>query len=220
MAINPQKRQKQLAKKKAKRKTAAKKMVNTISNFLSSHSMIATAPIHECFVPSGLFASGIGTVFISRKMPNGDIVAGFFMLDAFCLGVKNAFFRELSPSEYQQFYSEIKQTEEPQPSSPACARKLIEDCVSYAKSIGMEAHPDYKEAKKIFGDINTEECSDEFVFGKDGKPFYFSGPYDTQEKIKKIVNKLTKTCGPDGFHYVMATDSDDYEGEDDFNLKA
>ncbi len=209
MAINPQKKQKQLAKKKAKRKIAAKKMVNTIGNFLSSHSTIATAPIYKCFVNSQLFVGGIGTVLISRKMPNGKIAAGFFMLDVFCLGVKNAFFRELLPFEYQEFYSDITQNEEPQLTSPAYARKLVEDCVNYAKSIGMEAHPDYKKAKKIFGDINTEECSEQFVFGKDGKPFYFSGPYDTPEKSRKTINKLRKICGPDGFDFVMEIDPDD-----------
>ncbi len=205
MAINPQKRQKQLAKKKAKRKVSvkAKKIVNTIGSFLSSHSTVETAPIHECFVPAGLFTVGIGTVFVSRKMPNGDIRVGSFLLDVFCLGVKNAFFRGFSPYEYQQLHMDINQNEKLQPCSPAYVRKLVEDCVDYAKNIGMEAHPDYKEARKIFGDINPEECSEEFVFGKDGKPFYINGPNDTPEKINKIFKMLTKTCGKDGFDYLM-----------------
>ena len=220
MAINPQKRQKQLAKKKAKRKVSvtAKKMVSTLGNILS-HSVIGKSPIHECLVPYELFRKGIGTVIISRKMPNGKIGAGFFMLDAFCLGAKDAYFKELSPPNYQQTGYEFKQRENLQPSSPAYARKLVEECVDYAKSIGMVAHSDYRKARKIFGDINTEECLEKFAFGKDGKPFYMSGPYDTPEKSRKIINKLTKICGPDGFNYVIATNPFDDE-ENDFEFKA
>ncbi|MCK5523682.1 MAG: hypothetical protein KAI83_11170 [Thiomargarita sp.] len=214
MAINPQKRQKQLAKKKAKRKASvtAKKM--TFLGNLLSHSVIENAPIHECFAPDELFSNGIGTVVISRKMPNGKIGIGFFLLDIFCLGVKNADFQELSPPDYQQLCDDIERNENLQPSSPAYARKLVEECADYAKSIGMEAHSDYKKAKKIFGNINSEDCSEEFVFGKDGKPFYMNGPYDTPEKIRKTINKLTKICGSDGFHYLMTDESFDDEEND------
>ncbi len=198
-----------MPRKKQNVKPLAKKM--TLLGNILSHSVIEKAPIHECFVPDELFSNGIGTVIISRKMPNGKIGAGFFMLDTFCLGVKNAGFKEFSPPDYQQFCDDVERNENLQPSSPAYARKLVEECVDYAKSIGMEAHSDYKKAKKIFGNINAEDCSEEFVFGRDGKHFYVNGPYDTPEKIRKIINKLTKTCGSDGFHYLMASEPLDEE---------
>jgi len=87
--------------------------------------------------------------------------------------------------------------------SPACARKVIEDCAAYANNIGLSPDPDYKKAKNVFGNINTDECSEEFEFGKDGKPLYVTGPFDTPEKSEKIINKLNKSSGADNFHYVL-----------------
>ncbi len=140
-------------------------------------------------------------------MPNGDIGASIILLDVFCLEVKDAYFKNLFLPSYQQARDALKQKENLQPISPACARKLIEKCVDYAKNIGIEPHPDYKKAKAIFGEINPEDCSEEFVFGKDGKPFYMNGPNDTPKESKKIIDKLTETCGPEGFHHLLRIDS-------------
>jgi len=203
MANSQQRRQKQLAKKKAKRKVVitAKKMVDKLGGLLSQ-SAIKNMPIYESLAPNGLFEAGIGTVIIARKMPNEHIGASFFMLDVFCLGVKNAFFTEITLQLYRQRLQEIQEREALQTISPACARKLIEDCATYAKNLGFSAHSDYTKAKKVFAGIDVKTCSEEFTFGKDSQPFYISGPFDTFELSRKVVNQLTKTCGPDKFHYI------------------
>ncbi|OQY45637.1 MAG: hypothetical protein B6247_28720 [Candidatus Parabeggiatoa sp. nov. 2] len=180
MATDPRKRQKQLAKKKAKRKTVAvaKKTVDKHGGMFPQ-TTLEKAPIHKCIAPSRLFETGIGTVIMARKLPNGNIGAGFFMLDVWCLGVKNAFFTILTLPEYQQQLLEIRQRENLQTISFPCARKLIEDSAAYAEELGFSPE-----------------------FGKEGKPFYMNGPYDTPEKSRKIINQLTKKCGPEGFHYT------------------
>jgi hypothetical protein len=203
MAISPLKKQKQLAKKKAKRKAivAAKQIANSLSNLFSP--ALKNAPLHQCLANTRMFEEGIGTVLIARKLPNGDISAGFFMLDVFCLGVKSATFKGFSPAEYQQVLRNITQHEILEPVLPACARKLVEDCAAYARDLGFSPDPDYKQAKNVFGDIDPTACPQTFVFGKDGKPFFISGPFDTPEKSRKIINQLTKKCGADGFRYLL-----------------
>ncbi|RKZ92451.1 MAG: hypothetical protein DRR19_04225 [Candidatus Parabeggiatoa sp. nov. 1] len=214
MATSPQRRQKQLAKKKVKRKAmvSAKKMVDKFGG-LFSQAAFKNVPIYECLAPSELFELGIGTVVIARKMPNGDIGVSFFMLDVFCLGVKNAFFAEFTLQEYRQKLWELGEHESMQTISPACARKLIEDCAVYAKNLGFSPVPDYTKAKMVFGDTKADECPEDFEFGKDGKPLYVIGPFDTPEKSKKILKQLDKTCGQGEFHYVTGVEPFDEEKE-------
>jgi hypothetical protein len=40
-------------------------------------------------------------------------------------------------------------------------------------------------------------------FGKDGKPFYVSGPYDDQRKIDRILHTLERTAGKGNYEYVI-----------------
>jgi hypothetical protein len=35
--------------------------------------------------------------------------------------------------------------------------------------------------------------------GRDGKPFYFGGPYDDP---RMVVRTLERTCGPGNYYYV------------------
>lgn len=208
MAIDPRKKQKQLEKKAARRKEvrAAKKDTHGPDGAWSSARQMDAAlrsPIHECLTPEELFSRGIGNVIVSRKLPNGDIAASFFLLDVYCLGVKSAFFLTVPESEYIRKAGTIDQSEKLMNVDPSYARKLVEGAAAYAKEIGIAPHPDYQLAGRIFGDIDAGSCSTEFVFGKDGKPFFVRGLNDTPARCRKIMDALSKRFGPDGFGYLM-----------------
>jgi hypothetical protein len=80
---------------------------------------------------------------------------------------------------------------------------LIEGAIKYANQFGFKPHQDYKVPKQIFGDIDPAACPRRFDYGRDGKPFYVSGPHDTPQKSRAILKTLSKQCGPDGFHYMI-----------------
>ena len=220
MALDPRKRQKKLAKKAAKRKAAvaAKKATGGPSGLLVGAGQVAlaaSAPVHQCLMPQELFETGMGTVIVSRALPNGRIGASFFLLDVFCLGVKSAHFMAMSHEEYDYKLGEIGQNETLTPIHPACARKVVEQAEAYARDLGFAPHPDYQLAKRIMGDIDAAACPTSFTFGKDGKPFFIAGPSDTPARIEKIMATLTKRCGPDGFHYMVGMGGElDFDDEE------
>jgi hypothetical protein len=206
MVMNEKRRQKKLARKAAKRKRnlAAKR-----EEFPGKERLIAFAadkPIHECLIPRVLYEQGMGNVVISRRMPNGDIAAGFFLVDIYCLGVKNCFFAVIPPGSYAQRIDDLVQKEGAEHAEPACTVKLIEDAVAYAEGVGFHPHRDYLATQGIFGSIDPTGCAKEFEFGKDGKPFYISGPNETQADSERIIATLTRKLGPDGFHYMVGVD--------------
>jgi hypothetical protein len=206
MVMDEKRRQKKLARKAAKRKRnlGAKR-----GEFPGKERLIAFAadkPLHECLIPRVLYEQGIGNVVISRKMPNGDIAAAFFLVDIYCLGVKNCFFTIIPPGVYAQRIANLVQKEGAEHAMPACAVKLIKGAVAYAESLGLHAYRDYFSLKGFFGSIDPTTCPKEFEFGKDGKPFYIAGPNETQEDSEKIMAALTRKVGSDGFHYMVRMD--------------
>ncbi len=202
-------KQKKKAQKSAKqkaRKSERKKQI-AVSGGGAPLSMrrAFTAPLHECWEPKGLFDPdrGLGSVVMTRRTEHHQILLAVFLVDVFCLGVKNAFIKLLSETEYKSYLEKIKMQEGGLNSiSPACARKLIEDAEAYALNLGFKAHRDYKKAKKIFGDIDPTECSREFEFGQNGMPLYIAGPYDNPAMQNRIMTTLTEAVGEDGFHFV------------------
>ena len=89
---------------------------------------------------------------------------------------------------------------------PAFARKLVEGAVEYAESIGLPPSSEYRIAKLIFSDVDPSTCREKFTYGKDGKPLFISGPYDTPARCRVIVDTLTQQLGPGGFHFMMGID--------------
>lgn len=204
MAIDSKRRQKALAKKTAKRK--AKHAGGAAPRFggLVSGARLATLPIYECLVPTGLFERGIGNVLVSRKMPNGAIVTGGFLVDAWCLGVKNALLRITSEAQYEDSVDGLLIHEDDlEEVEPAYAKKLILDAVAYARDLGFPPHPDYREAARILEGIDAAASHAVFSFGNQGKPYFFSGPHDTPTRCRHILATLNERLGPDGFHFTV-----------------
>ncbi|MGO8736748.1 MAG: hypothetical protein ACLQVM_28610 [Terriglobia bacterium] len=163
----------------------------------------ANAPIHECLVPAGLFELGMGNLFFSRSLPDGRIALAGFLLDVFCLGVKNAFVALVARDEYARRMSARSADESLQPMQPACFRKLVEGGVAYAHDLGFNPHVDYEAARLIFGDVQISACPTRFEYGHDGKPFYISGPHETAADVQAIVDKLQRRLGTGDFDYLV-----------------
>lgn len=211
MALDDKQRQKKLQQKKKKRQLAKKTTGrNRILEGKSVH--YANCPVHECIMPGGLFEIGIGTVSIARRVSDDKIALAGFVLDVFCLGVKNAIFRVVSDSDYERYKSNLIETHEEmllERTHPASVRKLVEGAVAYAEGLGFSPHRDYKNAKGLFGEIDSKACPIKFEFGKDGKPFYIQGPHESDKQARKIMDQLHKKCGEGNYHFMM-------EAEDSF----
>lgn len=208
MAISAQQRQKKLLKKKQKRAAALKDKV--VSLMMDKAVAYAKYPIHECLIPTNLFASGLGEVIVARRVSSDTIAMGSFVIDVFCLGVKDAMFKVLAEFEYEdiraRFVEGTGRTFEKL--HHTCAKKLVDGVVAYAKDLGFSPHPDYNNVKNIFGDIDASVCPVSYTYGKEGKPFYMNGPYESEAKIKKIIATLQKKCGEGGFGVVYRMDED------------
>ncbi len=204
MGIDERRRQKKLAKKAAERKArqAERKSLSTGG----SAALAARFPIGDCLVPTNLFDEGIGTVVLTRSLPRGEIAVAGFLVDTFCLGVKNALYHVISPAEYDYYREQIEAQTPLERVHPSCLRKLVEGAVQYARDLGFAPHSDYARAAQLFGDIDAAACSVRYTYGKDGQPFYISGPHETPAQSRKIIDTLARRLGPDGFHYMTALD--------------
>lgn len=163
----------------------------------------ANAPLLEALVPAKLFELGMGNLVFSRSLPDGRIALGAFLLDVFCLGVKNAFFAIVAKDEYARRLRSWSPAESLQPMQPACFRKLVEGSVAYAHELGFDPHADYDAARQIFGDVQAAACPTHFEYGHDGKPFYISGPHETDTEVRSIMDQLERRLGPGNFDFLV-----------------
>src|SRR5688572_9007055 len=152
----------------------------------------------EAFRSSQLFQTGIGYAVICRYKGGGGCEAGIFLIDAYCLGVKDSDFAVFSSAaEFENdVLGRLFRNEEPVCMTPGAGRQLIEDAVAYAGRLGFAPAPDFKKACRVLGGITTAGCAEEFAFGREGRPFYIQGPRDSATRAQWILQTLDRRCGP------------------------
>lgn len=146
------------------------------------------------------FATGVAEIIVVRKEGSQYSVGGY-LVDYWCLGVKDAlFYKRLNHQKYKFFVDGAydSMSEAKQEITLEQAQAIIFGAVEYASRLGFEPHPDFEEAKAHLGKLL--ENLPIIDFGKDGQPFYISGPYDQPERI---ISKLEKAVGKGNFGFVM-----------------
>lgn len=201
---NPEvKRQKQLARQRQKLKDKTRRAQADKAAAAQRQKVLATtAPIRDCLVPADLYEHGLGQLVFSRALPDGRIAMAIFLVDIFCLGVKNALHATLESDVYAERIGELTQFTRYEPMPPACFRKLVEGAVAYARSLGLAPHADYAVARQIFGAQEVASCEHEFVYGRNGKPFYVAGPNETPSQSRAILEQVRRHVG-DADHQVQ-----------------
>jgi hypothetical protein len=206
MATDPRKRQKQMERRAAKRKTKHHAIVREKSAGLSERLAAAeNYPIVDSLATVDVWDQGLGWICLSREMPNGGVAYGIFLVDRYCLGVKNAMAGISSRFDYDsKILQKMNRSFRSEKLTPATARRFVESAVAYARSLGFPPHPDYQRAKLIFGSIDPSEATEELEFGKDGKPLFISGPNDGQARCRQILATLARSCGPGRLAFLHA----------------
>jgi hypothetical protein len=203
--------QKRLAKKKAKEAERRKELARRSSdNPLVRLRAADRWPVHEALVPDNLWSTGIGTVVIARRAPGGMIAYGSFLVDVFCLGIKDAFWRIMSAAEYRSLLEKVAECGALERVSPEHVSKLVHCAADYAQSLGFAPHPDFRHVRLLLEGVDPSLCSDEFQFGQDGKPFYVRGPYESIGQARIIAERISQRGG----HYLVPVDPQAFVSED------
>lgn len=160
---------------------------------------------------------GLTDVLVTRTRDDGMTDIGVFLVDVWCLGVKDAcLVSDASPSELEEILSRHLPVAEGERIHPACARKLIEGAIAYAAQFGFAPHRDYRKARRVLSGIDATVCPEEFVFGCEGRPRYMRGAGDSDERVTRVCAMLEAHCGPGGFDFV---DSWADEAQDAMNVR-
>ncbi len=186
------KRQAKNARNKARSKLRKK---NQHSPSASERTLIQIAlrnPLQTC-MEAGDLETGMVSIIATRAAGLSTLMAGF-VVDLKCLGIKDCFIKLFSKAETNLKMSNY-QMQGCHEKTPEYAKKLLQQAVDYARSIGFEPHRDYKYAALMFEEFDSSTCEDEFEFGMDGKPYYMQGPHDTPNRVAAIIKTLEKNHG-------------------------
>lgn len=200
----------------------AKKKMGKIIQMLSPENYIRkkarNLPIHECLVNNEWKEQGVAHVVVARKHVNGNITMCLYLVDTFCLGIKNTqYYFNIPETEYREMKESMDHIEF-EPISYPMAHNIVFAGLEYAEEYGFKPHKDFTSTTRFMLEEDTDDIElIDIECGKDGKPFYISGPYEDEAKIRQILAQLERTAGPGNYDFIHG-DDDDFDGEDEFDL--
>jgi len=188
--------QKRLAKQKAKRRARRRQVARRNSNDPAVRLKgVDGWPIVASFVPECLWDTGLGSLLITRKTPDGQFASAVFLVDVYCLGVKNALWTIQSQNACRNLYKELDEREHLLQVTPEHFAKLVYCAADYGQSLGFPPHRDFRHAQRLLAGIDPSQCPDEFEFGKDGRPLYIRGPNESIDEARAIIAQVEALGG-------------------------
>jgi len=163
-------------------------------------------PIFGCWVHQGWREAGITPVIIARQQSSDKVIFCNCMVDLNCLGVKDAFANaDYSLKRFKQELAHMC-VESPEECSPEFAHELIYGAIEFAARYGFQPSPDFKKqmADLVLAPPDAYPRKNKIKFGRKGKPFFVSGPYDDERKIRRIIDTLISTAGEGKFDYLVS----------------
>ena len=160
-------------------------------------------PFLGAYCGQDIWEQGIGHVIAARRGPSGKVIFADFLLDVHCLGIKDVVLTCDKPATFDRIIVTLEDRVNLSDCDASYARKLLDQGVAYAKSIGFPPSDTAIRALQLLHDADPTRCSDVFTFGKDGKPFYVSGPYDSVERRQEILATLERTCGSGMYDFTV-----------------
>ena len=175
----------------------------------------ARAPIERCLLQEDLFESGTGMLFLVRGTPETGLFMASFLLDPFCLGVKEVVLCEIESAEIDDIIAVIDDASPLTEVEPAYARKLLRELAAYARSLGLEPPDEYRLAESLFGTVSPDASDAQFEFGCEGRPLYIPGPSETRAQVRERLGRLRRMLGADGFDFEEVEEIEDALGSDE-----
>jgi hypothetical protein len=204
--------QKKVAKQKAKR--AAKRSKLQMRTSIDPSIRLQSAgkwPVTSAVVSTNIWKSGLGSLAIARRESEGNLVFAVFLVDVYCLGVKDAFWIAGAQQDFNELIRRMEKTQKVTAIAPACLVKIVQGAVDYANSFGLPPHPDYRHAARLLEGIDPTTCPEQFTFGRNGKPFYVQGPHETSAQAMAIMQRVQAAGG----HFIIEASDADIEGKFD-----
>jgi len=200
----------------------AKKKMGQIIQMLSPENYIRkkarNLPIYECLVNTDWKEQGVAHVVVARSHVNGNVTGCMYLVDIFCLGIKNTqYFFNIPIVEYQEMKESMDHIEF-EPISYNLAHNIVFAGLEYAEEYEFKPHKDFTSITRFMLEEDTEDIElIDIECGLDGKPFYVNGPNEDEAKTRQILAQLERIAGPGNYDFEIFDDDDELEGFDEFD---
>lgn len=174
-------------------------------------------PVYKCYVNNDWQEEGLASILVTRKHINGNLTSAFFLVDLFCVGVKDSFYHF---NEEESFLEEILDHHRDigmdlQECDYLLAHNIIYSAVDFAGQYGIKPVKEFEISEKVLAEDDDSIELMEIECGKNGRPYLILNPADPNSRY--YFSQLRTHAGSGNFDVELIDDEYDDDEEEDTN---
>jgi len=176
-------------------------------------------PIYKCWINTNWKEQGLANVIVSRIQPNGNFTFAIYLVDLYCLGIKDTFFNmNLDKPMFENFVRNFNDHNQMEEIEYVLAHNIIFASIEYAEELGLYPHQDFIFTTKYIIEEDTDDIEYiEIECGDNGRPHFVMSDFYNNAQKKAIINQLNKSVGSGNFDVSEFEVFDDELWEEDLD---
>ncbi|TSA30439.1 MAG: hypothetical protein D4R67_00475 [Bacteroidetes bacterium] len=171
-------------------------------------------PIGACYINDNWKDSGFAMIIVTRQHINGNITHGAYMVDLYCLGVKDSFWNfNQHPQEFRELLEKQQRANDfglrIRTVDYQVAHNIIYGAIEFAEEFGFYPHKSFEVTRYILEEDTDHIQLMDIEFGFKGKPLYISSPENPGEK-NRVFAHLEKRLGTGNYHFITEVEADEF----------
>ncbi|MBO4851216.1 MAG: hypothetical protein J5529_10000 [Prevotella sp.] len=174
---------------------------------------VRSLQLGPCYFPTEMDERGEGIAIVSRVHTGGRVSFAVYLIDSWCTGVKDTYFRlRMEEDEFQSYVERMG--DHVRPASYNEVHNLIYGALEFAEEAGIPPHKDFAVTKYMLEEDTDDIPLIEYSYGKDGKHFLVvTGKLEASRYLQFMRRHLKEG----EYDYIIALDPDemDFSPEED-----
>jgi hypothetical protein len=194
------------------KKNKSKKVIQlptTPENYIKTRAR--NLPVGKCFINEGWAETGFASIVVSRNHINGNYTFAVYLVDLFCLGVKDTFYDFNVNTEFTDLLDKLKSQQQMEEIDYPLAHNIIYGGVEYAEDLGFKPHKNFEVSQFVLEEDDERVELIDVQFGLNGKPAVLFGK---EKHPANTIATLEHTVGKGNFIVMNEEDFDDNENDD------
>lgn len=176
-------------------------------------SKVRQLPVQKCY-KMAFSGSGLMNIYVIRQHPQGSFTMGVYLIDTWCVGVKDATWMfNVTSEEINDLLFRVGAIL-PQEITYAEAHNWVYGALAFAAEVGIKPHQDFSVAQYILEEDDDNVPLIEYEFGRNGRYCLFS---HGSLEASHYLPALNKHLGPDGYDLIVSDSPHPYADKYDYN---
>lgn len=170
-------------------------------------------PIDSCWILEDWQDVGETTVLIARRHASGKYTIGLYLVDTFCLGLKDTFYKfNVSSQEYDDLLDQISIGGNYIQVSYNEAHNLIFGAIAFAEEAGIKPSPEFALTQYLLEEDTEAVPLIEYEFGKNGKHFLVA---KNNLELNTYLPLLEKNLPEEEYDFIFPDELEEDEDEEE-----